>query len=586
MTYRIFISSVQREFAKERKALADYIRKDAILGRFFDVFLFEEVPAQERTADDVYLGEVDSCDIYLGILGRTYGNTDSAGVSATEREYNRAFKRHKPRICFVMKSDKPAETQQSAFIARVNKDVVRKSFNDYDELRTGVYAALGKYLSDKGLISVLPFDASCSAGVTMKDLAVTKMRDFIRTAREKRQFPLPVNSSPEKLLTALELIDDEGRIFNPAALLFAKRPQRFFVTSEVKCAQFYADRVSKPMADYQIYMGDVFELVDQATRFVMTHVSNWVGTRETGDTAEVPTKFELPYDAVKEAIVNAIVHRDYTSLASVQVMLFKDRLEVWSPGGLPHGMTIKKLSTTHKSMPVNPFLARAMYLKGYIEKAGTGTEDMIAKCADWGIPAPEWIEDDDDFRVVLRRPVDWNGGASASDGVISRTAQEATQQPTQETLKKSRDRNDGKSRDRNGGRSRDRSITRTLDYKGESDNRQNVGEAKSRDRNVTKSRDRRDVRTTQETTQQTTQDYPKKRHGKNGEKRSDKSKHIIVALIKRFPKIRQTEMAKATGLTVKGVEKVLAQLKAANVIVRVGGKRFGQWQVCKQEPNA
>ena len=456
MTYRIFISSVQREFAKERKALADYIRKDAIFGRFFDVFLFEEVPAQERTADDVYLGEVDSCDIYLGILGRTYGNTDSAGVSATEREYNRAFKRHKPRICFVMKSDKPAETQQSAFIARVNKDVVRKSFNDYDELRTGVYAALVKYLSDKGLISVLPFDASCSAGVTMKDLGIAKMRDFIRTAREKRQFPLPVNSSPEKLLTALELIDDEGRILNPAALLFAKRPQRFFVTSEVKCAQFYADRVSKPMADYQIYMGDVFELMDQATRFVMTHVSNWVGTRETGDTAEVPTKFELPYDAVKEAIVNAIVHRDYTSLASVQVMLFKDRLEVWSPGGLPHGMTIKKLSTTHKSMPVNPFLARAMYLKGYIEKAGTGTEDMIAKCAEWGIPAPEWIEDDDDFRVVLRRPVaqgDLVFGADESRGwnrnksrdvswdrtggmTTQRTTQRTTQQTTQRMLLK------------------------------------------------------------------------------------------------------------------------------------------------------
>ena len=436
MTYRIFISSVQREFAKERKALADYIRKDMLLGMFFDVFLFEQTAAQDRSAQGVYLGEVDSCDIYLGILGRTYGNTDLAGVSATEREYNRAFKRHKPRICFVKKSEKPAEAQQTAFIARVNKDVVRKSFNDYDELRTSVYAALGKYLSDKGLISVLPFDASCSAGVTMKDLAVTKMRDFIRTAREKRQFPLPVNSSPEKLLTALELINDEGRILNPAALLFAKRPQRFFVTSEVKCAQFYADRVSKPMADYQIYMGDVFELVDQATRFVMTHMSNWVGTRETGDTAEVPTKFELPYDAVKEAIVNAIVHRDYTSLASVQVMLFKDRLEVWSPGGLPHGMTIRKLSTTHKSMPVNPFLARAMYLKGYIEKAGTGTEDMIAKCVDWGIPAPEWIEDDDDFRVILRRPINWNEGASESDGVVPRTTQETTQRTTQQTTQR------------------------------------------------------------------------------------------------------------------------------------------------------
>lgn len=120
-----------------------------------------------------------------------------------------------------------------------------------------------------------------------------------------------------------------------------------------------------------------------------------------------------------------------------------------------------------------------------------------------GESAPEWIEDNDDFRVVLRRPVDWNEGTLRSDGVISRTAQE--------------------------------------------------------------------------TTQQTTQDYPKKRRENNSEKRSDKSKHVIVALINRFPKIKQTEMAKATGLSVKGVEKVLAQLKAANVIVRVGGKRFGQW---------
>ena len=206
-------------------------------------------------------------------------------------------------------------------------------------------------------------------------------------------------------------IDEEGKIassevFTNVQTLFGKRPQKFFVASEVKCAQFYADRVSKPMADHQIYMGDVFELADQATRFVMSHISNWVGTRETGDTAEVPTKFELPYDAVKEAIVNAIVHRDYTSNASVQVMLFKDRLEVWSPGSLPHGMTIGKLSKTHKSVPVNPLLARAMYLKGYIEKSGTGTEDMIAKCKEWGIPAPEWTEDDaDDFRVILKRPV-------------------------------------------------------------------------------------------------------------------------------------------------------------------------------------
>ena len=155
MKYRIFISSVQREFAKERKALAEYLRKDAILGRFFEVFLFEEVPAQERKADGVYLAEVDDCDIYLGIFGHTYGNVDSRGVSATEREYRRAAARHKYRICFVDKSAGETDPRQAAFISRVNDDVVRKGFVGYDDLRTAVYAALAKHLEDKGLTIIL-----------------------------------------------------------------------------------------------------------------------------------------------------------------------------------------------------------------------------------------------------------------------------------------------------------------------------------------------------------------------------------------------------------------------------------------------
>ena len=131
MSYRIFISSVQREFARERKALASYIRKDAILGKFFEVFLFEEAPAQERPAQDVYLGEIDRCDIYLGILGASYGNTDSKGVSATEREYNRAARMKKERICFVKRNVSP-DSRQAAFIGRVNSDVVRNGFLDFD----------------------------------------------------------------------------------------------------------------------------------------------------------------------------------------------------------------------------------------------------------------------------------------------------------------------------------------------------------------------------------------------------------------------------------------------------------------------
>ena len=88
MSYRIFISSVHREFAKERKAIADMIRKDMLLGTFFDVFMFERTAAQNRSAQSVYIGEVLNCDIYLGIFGDEYGFEDSKGVSPTEREYD------------------------------------------------------------------------------------------------------------------------------------------------------------------------------------------------------------------------------------------------------------------------------------------------------------------------------------------------------------------------------------------------------------------------------------------------------------------------------------------------------------------
>ena len=231
----------------------------------------------------------------------------------------------------------------------------------------------------------------------------------------KRNFPLTVDTPMKELLVHLDLIDDNDRIANAAILLFGKKPQKYFIPSEVKCVQFYGDVVRKPMPAYQIYRGDVFELVDQATAFVMSRVDNWVGTRDEGETASVPTRPELPIDAVKEAIVNAVCHRDYTSNASVQVMLFRNRLEIWNPGQLPYGLTVQKLQGPHKSLPANPLIADPMYWKGYIEKVGTGTEDIIEKCRDYGLKTPEFFQEED-FRVVIWRATEIQGDPKAIQG--------------------------------------------------------------------------------------------------------------------------------------------------------------------------
>ena len=86
----IFISSVQKELAEERRAVRDFVRGDALLRRFFDVFLFEDLPASDRRADDVYLDEVGRCPIYVGLFGQEYGYEDATGLSPTEREFNQA----------------------------------------------------------------------------------------------------------------------------------------------------------------------------------------------------------------------------------------------------------------------------------------------------------------------------------------------------------------------------------------------------------------------------------------------------------------------------------------------------------------
>jgi predicted HTH transcriptional regulator len=140
--------------------------------------------------------------------------------------------------------------------------------------------------------------------------------------------------------------------------------------------------------------------VDQAVDFVLSKINQAVGTRAHG--VQAPVAYEMPPEVVREAIVNAVAHRDYTSNGSVQVMLFADRLEVWNPGTLPPSLTLAQLRQPHGSVPGNPLLAEPLYLTKYIERMGTGTGDMIERCRQAGLPEPEFNLTDG-FVTTLRR---------------------------------------------------------------------------------------------------------------------------------------------------------------------------------------
>ena len=397
---RIFLSSVQKEFAAERSALRDYLRGDALMRRFFEVFLFEEVPAADRPTDALYLHEVDRADLYLGLFGDDYGFEDAEGVSPTQREFERATERRIPRLVFVKGADDRAKhPHMQALIRRAGGELIRRRFGTAPELLAAVYAALVAYLAEHDLIRSGPFDAAVAAKAALEDLDPTRMIWFVREARRARGFPLTESATPSELLTHLNLID-AGRVTHAGVLLFARHPQRFVAASEVKCAHFHGTEVAKPIPSYQVYKGDVFALVDQAVDFVMSKIALRVGTRASGPQADV--RYEVPREVVVEAIVNAVAHRDYTSHGSVQVMLFADRLEVWNPGRLPQSLSLAMLREPHGSVPGNPLIAEALYLAKYIERMGTGTGDMIRHCRAAGLPEPEFAQRDGFVTTVWR----------------------------------------------------------------------------------------------------------------------------------------------------------------------------------------
>ena len=385
---RLFVSSVQREFADERAALRDYLRGDPLMRRYFEAVLFEDVPATDRRPDALYLDEVERCDLYVGLFGREYGSQDDDGVSPTEREFDRAEALGKHRLIFVKGGAGDARHPRMwALIDRARADLVRRRFSTPADLVAGLYAALVEYLEGRELLRWGPFDAAPCTDATFDDIDRDRMAEFIGAARRARRFPLAEDAPPDALLEHLNLLN-RGRLTNAAVLLFGKRPQRFLISSAVKCAHFHGTRVGKPIPSHQVYQGTVFELVDHAVDFVLSKIALSVGTR--AESVQAPVAYEIPKEVVTEAIVNAVAHRDYTSDASVQVMLFADRLEVWNPGTLPPPLTLDKLRVPHESVPGNPLLARAMYLVKYIEQMGTGTLDMIARCVEAGLREPEF----------------------------------------------------------------------------------------------------------------------------------------------------------------------------------------------------
>ncbi len=152
--YKIFISSVQKELADERRAVKEFIMNDPLLSRFIEnVFLFENIPAGDQSPDDIYLSGVEKCDIYIGIFGDKYGWKNEDGKSPTELEFDYATKKNRERLIFVKgDDDSTREAEMKALIRKAGSQLTRRRFSDITALNREIYASLVESLEQRGAL--------------------------------------------------------------------------------------------------------------------------------------------------------------------------------------------------------------------------------------------------------------------------------------------------------------------------------------------------------------------------------------------------------------------------------------------------
>jgi len=244
------------------------------------------------------------------------------------------------------------------------------------------------------------FDGMECSKATLTDIDNKKIRQFLVKARKERMFKIDPDINIKEALSKLNLLKD-GQVTNAAILMFGKEPQKFLLQSEVRCAKFKGIKPAKPFIDMKVIEETIDEQVDLVENFVLNNIkkSAWLVPGKI----ERVEKWEYPLDAIREAITNAICHRDYESSSNVQIRIFDDRIEVWNPGSLPEGWTVDTLKRRHESRPKNPLIAKLFFMIKKIEQWGTGTNEMIEETIKHGLPEPIFEDTGTSIVVVFRK---------------------------------------------------------------------------------------------------------------------------------------------------------------------------------------
>ncbi|AKB32039.1 ATP-dependent DNA helicase [Methanosarcina siciliae HI350] len=243
----------------------------------------------------------------------------------------------------------------------------------------------------------MSWDRFPAAGKSLEDLDLEKVRRYIRKARVSGRKGFGEEEDPIQVLEKMELVKD-GKPTWAAGLLFCKDGRRFLSQAVIHCGRFKDQTL---VIDDRLIEGTLFEQVEEAMDFVRKNTNVKFVMTGKPEREEV---WDYPLEAVREAVINAVCHRDYTIMSHIEIRIYDDELIVWSPGGLPPGLTMEDLFKPHASKLRNKGIAEIFFDTKMIEQWGSGIKKIQNYCREAGLPEPVF-EEYQGFRVIFRKGV-------------------------------------------------------------------------------------------------------------------------------------------------------------------------------------
>ncbi len=226
------------------------------------------------------------------------------------------------------------------------------------------------------------------------DINESSVKTYKADAEKSGRIPDVITLTTTDLFEKLHLIDN-GKLKRAAIILFGKDPEKYYPQSHVKIGRFVSNDSSPKF--HEIIEGNlitlqkrVFEIIE--TKFMVKNIS-YDGVHRI----ETP---EYPFAALREAIMNALIHRDYMG-SMTQIRINDDSFQIWNDGPLVDGLTIEQLKQNHPSKPRNKLIAEVCLKGGYIEAWGTGIPRIINACRMANLPAPTIEETSGGFQITI-----------------------------------------------------------------------------------------------------------------------------------------------------------------------------------------